>query len=161
MTIISDAHRDMWNYATSNLPWGLQRALLDALELCEQGKIKLVYGRDHYDGVPCLVNAVSNMTTQGTTSPASYAQDVVTAFDAINRVTSKAFNWDSNFVDPITAGWLIRNFGPLNPEPKLTPLNAMEFLDDCEGLTSDDASCLSAWIATITQEAENGSASNV
>jgi hypothetical protein len=160
MTIISEVDRETWNKSTGTLPWGLQRALLDALELCEQGSIKLVWGTDVHEGRPCLFNAVRNMTTQGDKAPATYAMDVVIAFDNINLAVRTSLDIRGFYVEPITAGWLVRNFGDLNPEPELTPLNALEFLDECDILNQSWVDEFSAWIANAT-EVTNGSPSDV
>ena len=116
-----DATLKDWNTATGNLPWGVQRVFLDALNSVKDEKIHLVWGRDYRNGKPCLVNAVASMLTTGGGHgiPSDKFGPVVQAFDGINaELRRQGVNTDG-YVSPLAAEILIRNFGDLKPEPDI------------------------------------------
>ncbi len=114
-----------WNKATSELPWGVQTVMLDTLKMVAEEQITLVYGADYFDGSPCLVNAVANLTTAGGGRgvPLSEFNDLVCAFDDINNMLlGRGINISKN-VSPLAAEILIKNFGTLKEKPVESAVN--------------------------------------
>lgn len=54
-----------WTRATEELSWGVQSVLYNTLALAAEGKIRLSYGQDYVDGVPCLINSAGQMLKSG------------------------------------------------------------------------------------------------
>ena len=111
---------DGWRKATGDLPWGVQRAFVDALTLVKDEKIHLVHGANYRDGKPCLVNAVAQMVTKKDSgvSPTEFAPSVVRLFDRINSAleddgVNDAAGEHAGYVSSLAAEILLRNFGPL------------------------------------------------
>lgn len=111
-----------WKSATTELPWGVQRVLLETLETVKDGDVHLVHGSNYRDGKPCLINAVAVMVSKNAVSPMTFAPEVVANFDRINQyLREKGINDDSGYVSPLAAEILIRNFGALKPVPEDAP----------------------------------------
>lgn len=125
-----------WTVETANIPAGVQHLIYDALKLVAEEEIRLAWGADVKDGVPCLLNAVSNMTTQVAVNhelPASYQPEVVRLFDSINKQVEKtmkgAHAGTDGFVSPIVAELLIMNFAPLKEIEVAKPLSIQDIVD--------------------------------
>lgn len=123
-----------WTEATSELPWGAQRALYQTLELVRDEKIHLAYGTDYNgDGSPCLINAASHMLSAvggegGNGKPSAYFSDLVGTFDTINKLLYRSrVNLEHQQVSPLAAEILLANFAPLKEQP--TEDTAIELLD--------------------------------
>jgi hypothetical protein len=145
MTVILSDQIATWKYATEQLPAGVQHAISDALKLCAEGKIRLAYGANVHEGVPCLMNSVSNMTTQqDSQSPSAYAGEVVYSFDAIAAAIGKRIGKNSNFLHPVAAEFLLKHFGDLKP---IIVTEIPADFAECEGFTVDDENCLNSWVA--------------
>jgi hypothetical protein len=145
-----DKYTKNWTRATGDLPSGVQHAISDALKLCADGKVRIAYGADVHAGIPCLFNAVSNMTTQqNDTTPTNYAEDVVRAFDSIASIIGVRLGdrpeVAGHTLHPVAAEYLLKNFGDLKPIV-ISPIPA-DFAE-CEGFTIDDENCLNSWVAS-------------
>jgi len=110
-----------WTNATAEMPWGVQRAFVTALEAVRDGQIKMVYGTDSYNGSPCLVNAINQMISlDANASPATFASEVVRSFDVVNRAMFELYGTSAGFheryVTTASAEVLLHNFGELKPE---------------------------------------------
>jgi hypothetical protein len=116
-----------WGTATGNLSWGVQRVFLETLHAVKDGDIHLVHGSDYRDGKPCLVNAVASMLTTGGGAgiPSAHFGPVVSLFDQINDALLREGVNTDGYVSPLAAEILIRNFGPLKPEPAPETLAAI------------------------------------
>lgn len=154
-----------WTVETAKLPWGLQRVLHDALNLVAEEKISMAWGADVHAGVPCLMNAVSNMTQQGNRVPGEYAPAIVSIFDEINGRFHAEYEdivkTDLNIVHPFCARALVTNFAPFKDAPTLAPLTT-DF-DTCDIVPNGEEDCLNSWVASsiINEEATNDSPSEV
>jgi hypothetical protein len=120
---------DRWTHAVSELNWGVQAVIFDALTLVASEDIKMVYSSDSWDGTPCLFNAVSAMTEQTKhnphRAPSSFAPEVVRAFDQVNgELDVLGVNTSSRYVSPLAAEVLLRHFGPLKSAPTDKPIPA-------------------------------------
>jgi hypothetical protein len=142
----------LWKKATSDTPPGVQHLIYDALQLVSSGDIKLAWGADVYKGTPCLLNAVSNMTTQmvepGKKLPANYTPNVVRLFDLINKTYSYVLNPSENksqgYVDPIAADMLIRHFGELK---EIEVTSTVADFKECEPTSNELQAELVDWLA--------------
>ena len=141
-----------WKRETSNIPPGVQHLIYDALQLVSSGDIKLAWGADVYKGTPCLLNAVSNMTTQmvepGKKLPSHYTPEVVSLFDRINKTYSHVLypheNRTHGYVDPIAADMLIRHFGELK---EIEVTSTLADFKECEPTSNELQAELVDWLS--------------
>lgn len=118
---MSDNLFQKWTEATSRLDWGKQRVLHDTLTLAAEGKIKVVYGADDYDGSPCLINAVGCMVKSQGEAPSINEPVIVSLFDQINRyLETVGVNPDQGHghMSELAAETLVRYFAPLKEIPE-------------------------------------------
>jgi hypothetical protein len=117
----SDVLREKWQNATAELPYGVQRAFKDVLELvAEEKKKDLVYGADYTDKGACLVNSAANMLVVGGGHGIPMAQfsDVVSLFDTINQMFyTQGVNSNYHMVSPLAAEILCMWYAPLKDVP--------------------------------------------
>jgi hypothetical protein len=151
-----------WTEATANLPWGVQGLCHDALTLAAADKVTLVHGANYYDGRPCLFNAIRQMTQQLNQSPASFASDVVSAFDNVNAHLKRAkVNVDSNKVSPLAAEVLLHHFAPLKGAPTADEVERMNleresFMRNCTPyIEPTDEEVMAQWLLAIESEAKS------
>lgn len=111
----------MWTKATEELSWGKQRTLFDTLTLVSEGKVKVIYGNDSFQGSPCLINAVGCMVKDASQSPSQNERVLVRAFDIVCRSEFERSGVieEAPYLSPLGAEILIRNFAPLKPVPAL------------------------------------------
>jgi hypothetical protein len=150
-----------WHEATSEMPWGVQRVFMTALESVADGSIVMAWGSDLVNGHPCLVNSVSAMINSSTTAdnstrPSQFAPAVVQNFDRLNSLLHNRFvdaglNPEDHIVSPLAADVLLKNFGPLNEEP--ASVKAPIPAEDKPYVEMSDADLMAAWVATNTQPA--------
>lgn len=151
-----DATLKDWNTATANLPWGVQRVFLDALNSVKDEQIHMVWGRDYRDGKPCLVNAVASMltTSGGHGIPLNKFGPVVSAFDSLNfQLRQQGVNTDA-YVSPLAAEILIRNFGDLKPEPDVDTTTVGE-LSNGAYIERSDEELAQDWLNSMQAPSRN------
>lgn len=116
-----DELRSAWGKATHELPYGVQRAFKDVLDLVQEGKKKdLIYGADYTANGACLVNASANMLVVGGGHgiPMAAFSDVVSLFDRINKyLEEQGVNNEPSHVSPLAAEILLSWYGPLKDVP--------------------------------------------
>jgi hypothetical protein len=158
---------ESWTKATGNLPWGVQGLCHDALTLAAADKVTLVHGANYYDGRPCLFNAIRQMTQQLEQSPASFAGDVVRAFDEVNSDLKRAnVNTDSNKVSPLAAEVLLHHFAPLKGAPTAEEIDRINleresFMRNCTPyIEPTDEEVMTQWLLAIESEAPNDATTN-
>lgn len=153
-----------WTQATSEIPWGVQRTLVDTLTLVGEEKIQLVHGADYRNGKPCLINAVAQMTTVGGGQgiPSANFGRLVGCFDRLNAqfVESKV-NANDGYVSPLAAEILLKNFGPLKARTEnkvddatlkdLIRKQAETAVMDAPYSEPTDAEMMSAWQDAISK----------
>ncbi len=80
----------------------------------QSGDVKVVYGINSYNGVPCLINAIGMMISEVSVEPCSDEPMLVSAFDELcAEIQGKSFG----LVDSLTAEILVRHFGKLKDQP--------------------------------------------
>jgi len=150
-----------WNAATTALPWGTQRVLLDALTLVYQGKTTMVYGRDYSSsGDPCLINTAAPMLAKlsgegGSGKPSKYFNAVVNAFDGINNfLENQGLNSEYGVVSPEAAHVLIKHFGKLKTIEEATEIARRQ--DENEIVpVMEDGELLKDWLDASMNPAPN------
>lgn len=112
-----------WTKATTNLPWGVQTVFKDTLQAVADEQVTMVYGADYKSGSPCLVNATAHLLEKlngngGSGKPSHYFNEVVSSFDAANRLIAANYSKSiEGIVSPFAADILIHNFGKMKDKP--------------------------------------------
>lgn len=153
---MSDNLLHKWTQVTAGLDWGKQRVLYDTLTLAAEGKIKVVYGADDYDGSPCLINAVGCMVKSQNESPSMNEPHLVRLFDQINRyLNDKGVNTegDRGHMSPLAAEILVQYFAPLREIPSGTPVNEVPIAEPYF-VEPTDAEIQAAWEKSQSNEAQ-------
>ena len=144
-----------WKAATANLPAGVQSLCLDTLKLAAAGKVRLTHSADVFEGVPCLFNAIRNMTTQLNDAPIEYAPMVVVLFDKINTAfIGLGVNEEGHAVSPLAAEILAHNFGPIKPitieDKARLEIERASFMANCSPyFEPTDEEMITDWLLSI------------
>lgn len=144
-----------WKAATAALPPGVQSLCLDTLKLAAAGKVRLTHSADVFEGVPCLFNAIRNMTTQLNEAPIEYAPMVVVLFDRINTALIEVgVNQEGHAVSPLAAEILAHNFGPLKEitmeDKARLELERASFVANCSPyFEPTDEELITDWLLSI------------
>lgn len=144
-----------WKVATANLPAGVQSLCLDTLKLAAAGKVRLTHPADVFEGVPCLFNAIRNMTTQLGDAPIEYAPEVVTLFDRLNTAfIDLGVNEPGHAVSPLAAEILAHNFGPIKPitmeDKARLEIERASFMANCSPyFEPTDEEMITDWLLSI------------
>lgn len=123
-----------WQQATTHQKWGVQQAIKTTLELTKSGDIKLCFGADVSQGVPCLINAISFMLSETEVNPSGNYPAIVRSFDCVNSdLKDSNVNNQGGRVSSLAAEILLKNMGTLKPIPEtavqVTPDDVQSFME--------------------------------
>lgn len=156
---MSDNLLHKWTQVTAGLDWGKQRVLHDTLTLAAEGKIKVVYGADDYDGSPCLINAVGCMVKSQGETPMTNEPHLVRLFDSINKwFIDKGVNTEGipGHMSPLAAEILVQYFAPLREIPSGTPVGEIPIAEPYF-VEPSDAEIQAAWEKSQAEQSERDS----
>lgn len=144
-----------WTKATSELDWGAQAVIHDALVLASEGKSSIVYGADYSNGGACLVNTVGQMLHVGGGNgiPSRHFGAMVSEFDRLNReFRNRGINTNER-MSPMAAEVLLYHFGELKGQPptkapKVVPAGNPEIIPEIS-----DEELAKQWAAALFVDA--------
>jgi len=150
---------EKWTKATSEIPWGVQRALKETLQAVADEQVTLAWGTDYNNANPCLINAAATMLKAiggegGHGKPGMFYSGIVLAFDEVNQ---ELFNRGVNthhIVSPLAAEVLVANFAELRPEPEIPEAVTPDPVTNEPYLEVSDEQLTRDWLKALNEECE-------